>query len=365
VTGLFAARDPFTEDLRQPAYRVQNGRHKQQEQQAMEERGAAEKQDDTSHTAEPVGTTTVNGPMLDGRHRDEARDHEPAPTVDDTTEQRQDHARYYENAEECEDEHDGEGDEAPVIAEAGESDDGEGEADADGGGEVEQHADPYADADGEGDHAASGGGGGEEEEEDHYDLEKCESLKKEGNDWYKDGQFEEAIDIYTEALYLCPPDQAKLKAIIFANRAACHMQLEKYDLVAADCSDAIASDTTYVKAFMRRCSAYEKLERWHDALTDMQKVVELDPSQRSRLAGPLARLETRAKEQFEKDKEEVVGKLKDLGNFFLGKIGLSLDNFKMEQNPETGGYNISFQQNTGQPSASSGSSSGANEGQCN
>ena len=38
------------------------------------------------------------------------------------------------------------------------------------------------------------------------------------------------------------------------------------------------------------------------------------------------------------------GKLKDLGNTLLGKVGLSLDNFKAVQDPATGSYSISFQQ---------------------
>jgi hypothetical protein len=38
------------------------------------------------------------------------------------------------------------------------------------------------------------------------------------------------------------------------------------------------------------------------------------------------------------------GKLKDLGNSLLGKFGMSLDNFKAEQDPATGGYSIKFVQ---------------------
>ncbi len=38
------------------------------------------------------------------------------------------------------------------------------------------------------------------------------------------------------------------------------------------------------------------------------------------------------------------GKLKDLGNTLLGKVGLSLDNFKAEKDPNTGSYSINFSQ---------------------
>lgn len=57
-----------------------------------------------------------------------------------------------------------------------------------------------------------------------------------------------------------------------------------------------------------------------------------------------AKLEPVVKERQEKMKEEVLGKLKDLGNSVLNRFGMSLDNFKMDQDPESGGYSIRFQQ---------------------
>jgi hypothetical protein len=40
--------------------------------------------------------------------------------------------------------------------------------------------------------------------------------------------------------------------------------------------------------------------------------------------------------------EEVMGKLKDVGNSFLGLFGLSTENFKVQQG-QGGGYSINFQ----------------------
>jgi hypothetical protein len=45
----------------------------------------------------------------------------------------------------------------------------------------------------------------------------------------------------------------------------------------------------------------------------------------------------------EKEKDEMIDKLKDLGNSFLGKFGLSTDMFKFEQREE-GGYGMRFEQ---------------------
>ncbi len=39
-------------------------------------------------------------------------------------------------------------------------------------------------------------------------------------------------------------------------------------------------------------------------------------------------------------KDDAMGKLKDLGNTILGNFGMSLDDFKMTQDPATGSWNI-------------------------
>jgi hypothetical protein len=56
----------------------------------------------------------------------------------------------------------------------------------------------------------------------------------------------------------------------------------------------------------------------------------------------LATLPRRIAVQQEKEKDEMLGQLKELGNGILGKFGLSTDMFKIEQQ-EGGGYGLKFE----------------------
>jgi len=184
----------------------------------------------------------------------------------------------------------------------------------------------------------------QDDNEDLADPAKAKQLRLEGNEYFKAGRFYDAREAYSEALHVSPPgDAASDRAVLHCNRAACLQKLGRWDDAVKDCSEAVELDPTYVKAFARRSTAYEELKRWHDALEDLKKAIELEPELRGKESRRLAVLEKRAQEQFEKDKDEMLSKLKDLGNTVLGKFGMSTDNFKMEQDPDTGSYSIKFQ----------------------
>mmetsp|Transcript_26661 Transcript_26661/g.44592 ORF Transcript_26661/g.44592 Transcript_26661/m.44592 type:complete len:258 (+) Transcript_26661:33-806(+) len=134
-------------------------------------------------------------------------------------------------------------------------------------------------------------------------------------------------------------------AIYYSNRAATYLQLGKYQRVIDDCGLALELSPQYVKALVRRAQAYEAVSKKAQALADLKKAVAVEPNL-TREAQDVRRLERDVAEEREKEKEEMLGKLKDLGNMFLGKFGLSTDNFKVNKDSGSGSYNISFSQNS-------------------
>jgi tetratricopeptide (TPR) repeat protein len=54
------------------------------------------------------------------------------------------------------------------------------------------------------------------------------------------------------------PPPPRCVAVYFANRAACRLSLGQLEQAAADCSNALCIDAVYVKALLRRATAYER-----------------------------------------------------------------------------------------------------------
>ena len=78
---------------------------------------------------------------------------------------------------------------------------------------------------------------------------------------------------------------------------------------------------------------------------DVERAAELEPGSRTQALASAERLRPLVEAKREEMKEEMIGKLKDLGNSILGNFGLSTDNFKAEKDDATGSYNIQFVQN--------------------
>lgn len=112
-------------------------------------------------------------------------------------------------------------------------------------------------------------------------LSAAEIDKLEGNELFKRGKIQDAIDRYTKAISKCKDDDEKQKEVksdCYCNRAACYVQLYEPVKVRDDCNAALLLNPNNVKALLRRGQALEGLEKYKDSLADFQQALKLDPN---------------------------------------------------------------------------------------
>ncbi|XP_077596569.1 tetratricopeptide repeat protein 1 [Stigmatopora nigra] len=179
------------------------------------------------------------------------------------------------------------------------------------------------------------------EEEEQSRRMRSLALKEEGNSYFKQGDWSAAEQSYTRALRLCPCCFAPERAVLFSNRAAARLRLERKEDGIADCSKALELNPDYVKALLRRAELYEQTEQLEKALEDYGEALRRDPELEAAKRA-CARLPQEIHDKNEKLKEEMLGKLKELGNMVLRPFGLSTNNFRVDRNADTGSYSVNF-----------------------
>ncbi|XP_071095664.1 mitochondrial import receptor subunit TOM70-like [Haliotis cracherodii] len=99
--------------------------------------------------------------------------------------------------------------------------------------------------------------------------EQAQESKKEGNVFFKNGQYNAAISCYTEAINLCPREHSGDIATFHQNRAAAFEQLGENKSVLDDLNMAITLNKRYPKALARRARAHEVAQDYAMALEDI------------------------------------------------------------------------------------------------
>ncbi|RYR57122.1 hypothetical protein Ahy_A05g022854 isoform C [Arachis hypogaea] len=94
-----------------------------------------------------------------------------------------------------------------------------------------------------------------------------------GNQAYKDKQWQKAIGFYSEAIKLSSDN-----ATYYSNRAQAYLELGSYLQAESDCTKAISLDKKNVKAYFRRGRAREMLGYYTDAIDDFQHALVLEPT---------------------------------------------------------------------------------------
>ncbi|KAG2247397.1 hypothetical protein Bca52824_087025 [Brassica carinata] len=97
------------------------------------------------------------------------------------------------------------------------------------------------------------------------------SEKEQGNEYFKQKKFNEAIDCYSRSIALSP------NAVAFANRAMAYLKLKRYREAEADCTEVLNLDDRYIKAYSRRATARKQLGMIKEAKEDAEFALRLEP----------------------------------------------------------------------------------------
>jgi serine/threonine-protein phosphatase 5 len=111
-------------------------------------------------------------------------------------------------------------------------------------------------------------------------LPTAQQLKDLGNQQFQQQKYAEAERLYSDAIQVTPLDQKNLLAVLYSNRAFCHLKLESFGSAIVDANSALEQDPNYVKAYYRRGSAHLILRSFDDAQNDFKKVVQIVPNDR-------------------------------------------------------------------------------------
>ena len=121
-------------------------------------------------------------------------------------------------------------------------------------------------------------------------LEKATNLKNEGNIYFKNKDYAQAIKAYTQGLQELSPNQfygatreqcekmGEISSILLFNMGSCYSN--SYDYQRADIfyTEAIAINPKYTKALHKRALARYELKRYEEAFADVKLAFSHDKS---------------------------------------------------------------------------------------
>ena len=103
-------------------------------------------------------------------------------------------------------------------------------------------------------------------------------MKEKATEAFKQENFQNALDIYNEALDLTPPDEVTDIAIFHNNMGVCYQKLKNNGEAKKAFSKALEIKPDYVKPRAFRMNLLKSEEEFEQALEDAKKIDELDHS---------------------------------------------------------------------------------------
>ncbi|KAJ0181746.1 hypothetical protein K1T71_002468 [Dendrolimus kikuchii] len=105
--------------------------------------------------------------------------------------------------------------------------------------------------------------------------------KEEGNEAFKMGRWQQALNLYNEALKI-DKNNKTVNAKLYFNKATVCAKLNQIKEAAEACTSALELDENYVKALLRRARCYTELGDFEEAVKDYEKLYKIDKSKENK-----------------------------------------------------------------------------------
>lgn len=96
-------------------------------------------------------------------------------------------------------------------------------------------------------------------------------LKNKGNEFYKEGALQDALEMYTKSIETDPSNY-----VVYSNRALIYQKLEQHSKAIEDCIKGIQIEPTFVKFYIRLATIYSESDK-KAALDYIEKGLAFEP----------------------------------------------------------------------------------------
>ncbi|KAM4016481.1 tetratricopeptide repeat protein 12 isoform 2-T2 [Anomaloglossus baeobatrachus] len=123
------------------------------------------------------------------------------------------------------------------------------------------------------------------------------ALKDRGNQAFAQGNYETAIQHYSDGL-----EQLKDMQVLYTNRALAYIKLEKYDNAISDCEWALKCDDKCAKAYVHMGKAHLALKHYEEARQCYKKITDIDDTKEKLAKGYLNQVDLQEKKDTQEQK---------------------------------------------------------------
>jgi len=113
---------------------------------------------------------------------------------------------------------------------------------------------------------------GEKQIQAYISPEFSAKAKEEGNEFFKNGKFPEAVERYTEAIKRDPTNH-----VLYTNRATAYTKLAAYSEALKDCDKCIELCPSFIKAYIKKGNIYFNTKQYQKCIEVYEKANDHEP----------------------------------------------------------------------------------------